>query len=178
MLRSNYQSNLTRKERFIFLYGEKQGLERYFDVCKKKVSSAFLVSKAEVNALSQIIDILHLNAELIFWNNHQYFCRTLGGIKFLDFYDKQNNIWIEFNGDYFHANPEIYSVKSIIRNSKGERKCAFEIWDKEYQSIKSISQILGCMPYIIWEHNWNIKKEEEIAKIKQLYGGGSSNENN
>ena len=84
MLRSNYQSNLTRKERFIFLYGEKQGLERYFDVCKKKVSSAFLVSKAEVNALSQIIDILHLNAELIFWNNHQYFCRTLGGIKFLD----------------------------------------------------------------------------------------------
>ena len=59
----------------------------------------------------------------------------------LDFYDIDKNKCIEFNGDYWHANPKIYNAEDVI-NFPGKRNIkAKDIWDKEKKRLDELKYI-------------------------------------
>ena len=63
-----------------------------------------------------------------------------------DFYLPLSNIIIEYNGDYWHVNPEIYNEDKVIVDGK----TAKEIWEKDSLK-KKIAEENGYKFYTIWE---------------------------
>lgn len=76
-------------------------------------------------------------------------------------YDIQyNNKIIEYNGDYWHCNPNKYSAEYI--NSRLQ-KSAKEVWAKD--ELKRMLAIQNGFDILtIWEHDYNNSKEEVIQE--------------
>jgi len=74
---------------------------------------------------------------------------------------------IEFYGDFWHANPKIYSGNEYIK-SFSINKTANEIWLKDNDRIDSLKK-LGYDVLIIWENDWKKNKLDCIEKIKKFY---------
>ena len=71
-----------------------------------------------------------------------------------------NTKLIEFNGDYWHANPLFYGPMSFI---KGKNKKAKDIW--EYDNIKiNTAKCQGYDVLVIWENEYKTNKEKTINK--------------
>jgi len=87
------------------------------------------------------------------------------GNRFLDFYNEKQNIWVEFNGNYFHANPELYNEDDEIFFGDGNTKTAKEIWESDKQRINEIKKNIGIDPIIIWEREYRKDSENCLNKI-------------
>lgn len=86
----------------------------------------------------------------------------------VDYYSKKNNLVIEFLGDKFHGNLEIYpknKFDSMLKKTYGEiNKDTFERFDKIYQK--------GYKIKYIWENDWNnyyVNKNNDIKNILKNY---------
>jgi hypothetical protein len=66
----------------------------------------------------------------------------------------------EFYGDYFHANPKIYSEQELIFN-----KTAGELWKKNEERANSI-KAKGYNFNIIWESDWNDFQQGSVDELK------------
>lgn len=82
------------------------------------------------------------------------------GYKFYDFNIKGTNILIEFDGDFYHCNPEIYPEgpkykhqKKAIVNDLYKNKLAKE---NDFYLIR------------IWENDFNKNKSKVLKRIKKL----------
>lgn len=89
------------------------------------------------------------------------------GTRFLDFYNEENNIWVEFNGNYFHANPEIYNKDDVIHLGEDVKLTATDIWKKDEQRKEEIKKQLGVDPIIVWELEYRKNKDYCLRKITQ-----------
>jgi len=74
-----------------------------------------------------------------------------------------NNKIIEFNGDFYHANPKLYESDSIIKISNTKIKTALEIWKADEFKIKTLKK-LGYDILIIWELDIVKNKEKTLNK--------------
>jgi len=72
---------------------------------------------------------------------------------------KHKNCIIEFNGDYWHANPLVYADTAIIRG-----KTAVEIRRRDMLKLKT-AQDLGFKTLVIWESEFRENKQEIIKKV-------------
>lgn len=76
----------------------------------------------------------------------------------LDIYLPDLKLAIEFNGDYWHANPDLYSKDEIINN-----KLASDIWEKDIKKInRCYSRDITLI--VVWENDW-INNREEIKSL-------------
>jgi G:T-mismatch repair DNA endonuclease (very short patch repair protein) len=71
------------------------------------------------------------------------------------------NILIEYNGDYWHCNPNKY--KSDYYNKK-KSMFAWELW-KHDKRKKELSEENGYKLFTIWESDYKFNKQIEINKI-------------
>lgn len=74
---------------------------------------------------------------------------------------KHQDCIIEFNGDYWHANPVIYSSTDVIR---GKNAC--DIWAKDSAKLNLVKS-LGLRVKVVWEKDYLANKcqiIEEVAK--------------
>lgn len=63
----------------------------------------------------------------------------------------RGNKIIEFNGDYWHANPETYLFEDIVGNILNNKPTyAYEIWAKDAKK-KSLAESLGYEVMVVWE---------------------------
>lgn len=74
---------------------------------------------------------------------------------------KHKNCVIEFNGDYWHANPAVYADSAIIRG-----KTAAEIRHRDMLKLQTV-QDLGFKTLVIWESEFKANKHEIIKKVVQ-----------
>lgn len=75
-----------------------------------------------------------------------------------DAFDKDKNIIYEYNGDYWHGNPEIFDHNKINRNNK-------KTFGKLYQDTIDRENELRALGYnivVMWENDW--KKIEKLMK--------------
>lgn len=109
------------------------------------------VSKLERNILSEVEDMTV--GEVEHW-------RKVSG-----YYPDivYRNLVIEVFGDYWHANPEKYNPKDKIL-SKGEKKKASDIWEKDKQRISNIKSE-GYEVFVIWESEWKQNKKKVLDNI-------------
>jgi hypothetical protein len=71
---------------------------------------------------------------------------------------------IEFNGDYWHANPKIYLSNNSVSYPKGII-LVDDIWKKDATKI-SVLQENGYQVYTIWESEWKSNKNKILNEIK------------
>ena len=71
------------------------------------------------------------------------------------------NFIIEFNGDFWHANPDIYKRDRAFLGGQ----TAADIWEHERIRNDHLKS-LGYNVFIIWENDWNKNKEDVINKLR------------
>jgi very-short-patch-repair endonuclease len=78
-----------------------------------------------------------------------------------DFFIKEYNLLVEFNGDYFHANPTKYDANYL---NKKKKMFAWELW--KIDEIKKQEAIDNGYNFLtIWESDYKKNKNDSINKI-------------
>lgn len=77
----------------------------------------------------------------------------------------QNKI-IEYNGDFWHANPKKYNPDDILNLPKN-KTTANEIWKKDKEKIQ-FAQDQGYEVLVVWESEFKENKEEVLTKCIQF----------
>ena len=78
-----------------------------------------------------------------------------------------NNKIIEYNGDFWHANPAKYDNHDILNLPGGKKIAAHEIWNKDFIKLQH-SQSQGYEVLVIWESDFNKNKEAVIKRCIQF----------
>jgi hypothetical protein len=158
-------------------YGEEKGLkiwqerqDKWQEVLKSKppeeiarinrlkLTKGITVSKAEKEILSEIkkfnpeLEVIH-QLTLSDSDKKQYI------------YDiSANNKIIEYNGDFWHANPKKYSSNFVNPRTKIK---ASDKWKKDQDKIK-FAQDQGYKVLIVWENEFKENKEKVLTKCIQF----------
>lgn len=106
---------------------------------------------ASLEALYQKLDHTTNSNPFGKWDhiNHQYVIYDI----------KHQNCIIEFNGDYWHANPRLYKPTDMIRN-----QLASDIWEKDKRKIKLVEDE-GFSVYVVWESDYLENRSQTIKKV-------------
>lgn len=146
-------------------YGNEEGEKRYYESMKRRIQSNNIFSKTSKQCFEKIINILCIDKNSCYFAENEYFISSKNYFFSVDFYNKDLNLWIEFNGDFWHANPEIYKKDDFI--GYPINKFANDLWKKDNDRIEKISNHLKTSPIIIWERKWNRNPEKYISIIKE-----------
>jgi hypothetical protein len=163
------QKYSTSIEYFINKYGNEVGREIYENFCKKRLFGAgySMVSKRLFDNLSENFDKL----TLYYGENEWYsYDRENKRYYLIDFFIKEKNIGIEFNGDIWHANPIKYKPNDkpfpFQRNLTAQ-----DIWKKDKVKNDFLKTKLTKL-IIIWESDlYKDGIDLTVEKIlKEIYG--------
>ena len=152
-------------ENFIKKYGEEKGkIEwlNYINNCKF--------------GYSEISQILFRNLDKYLSNkyttyfatkNNEYAICNCGSAYHLDYYIKELNICIEFNGGCFHGDPRLYNDNEFC-NPFNKNLTAKEIRDKDRERYEYLYKNYKIKTYIIWELDYNPDTFDYIDYIKNI----------
>jgi len=143
------QKYTTSLDYFISKYGIENGTDKYNNFCKKRLFGVGYseVSKKLFDNLKQKIDIGYTT---YYANNEWYFTnKGSNGFYLLDFYIKELNIGIEFNGDIWHANPNKYKPEDKPFPFQRDLTAEY-IWNKDKVKNDFLRTKLNKL-IIIWE---------------------------
>jgi very-short-patch-repair endonuclease len=86
-----------------------------------------------------------------------------------DFTDIENKKILEFNGNFFHANPNQYDMNELL-NFKCKQHYAKDIWIKDYKKIK-IAIENGYEIMVVWESEYKSNPSKIISTCKKFILG-------
>jgi hypothetical protein len=86
-----------------------------------------------------------------------------------DFTDIENKKIIEFNGDFFHANINQYSINEII-SFKRKPHLVSDLWIKDYNKCR-IAIENGYNILIVWESEYKENSSKVISMCKKFMLG-------
>lgn len=186
------QSYTNTEQYFIEKYGEKDGLELWLSYNKEKGKSndpAFVsekyrisfdeavqliaerkgglefTSKSEQSFIDDVEKVIGRNLKYSYktkqyaiWNDE------LNSICFYDGYDSLTNTLIEYNGDFWHCNPNTYSADYLhpIRNMTAK-----EIWEADRKKINAALD-KGLKVIVVWESEYNKGDDRWKKMLKEL----------
>lgn len=78
---------------------------------------------------------------------------------------------IEYFGDFWHANPDLFEVEFLPKIGSTAR-----IHERDRKRSKELAN-LGYNTYIIWENDWKTNRAQEIEKIKEQISYEHTNKN-
>jgi len=179
------QAYTNTKDYFVNKYGLDDGTKKYLEINQKKSIPHSPVLLAKQLAIStdeatQIIvsrqkNFFVSNLEIEFTNmlakeigelDHSSLSRPFGKwspyLNTYVVYDiKHNNCIIEFNGDYWHANPAIYNDHAIVRGAT-----ASSIRERDMLKLKTVED-LGFKTLTVWENEFKSNKESTIQRVAE-----------
>jgi hypothetical protein len=146
----NRQRYTTSKEYFLEEYGLEIGTEKYDNFCSKRLFNAGSYS----NISQSVFELLDKNLSnlTIYFGENEYFFFDKENSKYylLDFYIKELEFGIEFQGDLWHANPNKYKEDDIPINFTKSPLKAKDIWERDRIKQKFLKTKLKKL-IIIWE---------------------------
>lgn len=159
------QSYKNKIEYYIEVYGKDEGIKLYNERIKKQISHSGGKSKISgtIGIFLQSLEIPYEMEYNIIYDKKNYF---------VDYYLPKYNIIIEFFGDYWHANPNIYSHDYYNKKIK---MFASEIWKKDYSRLYNIKSCIDDVTILkIWESTkmtpeYLIKLLNEIKNKKTIF---------
>ena len=86
-----------------------------------------------------------------------------------DFTDIENKKCIEFNGDFFHANINHYSINEVL-SFKRKPHLVSDIWLKDYRKIKLAIEN-GYSMMVVWESEYKANSSKTISACKKFMLG-------
>jgi hypothetical protein len=183
------QSYTNTLEYFVEKYGYNKGKQEYDRICSEKSITldnmiriygpeigptkyeAFITSTSQIKGYSKI-------SQELFWEienkitDYSYFAEKNNEFAFVhhngcylfNFVIPTNKKIIEFNGDYWHANPAIYESSWVNKNSN---LTAEEIW--KYDRDKNrFAENMGYSVFVVWENDYRKNKDEIINKCLEF----------
>jgi len=142
-------------------YGECTGLIKYESWFQSSIGKP---SSGQISKISkQFFNELNINGKMEFYlfdskNKKRYY---------YDF--MYNNTIIEFNGDYWHCNPIIYSANDIIKFPGNVITEAKNVWIKDEKKY-NFAKNKGFNLIIIWEKDYN-NGMVDFKKLKEILNG-------
>ena len=79
---------------------------------------------------------------------------------FYDFVDTSRMMCIEFNGNYWHANPTMYLPGTINKKAKMTSK---QIWKRDYNKLKQMEDA-GYKIKVVWESDYDSDPDKIISE--------------
>lgn len=82
------------------------------------------------------------------------------------FYDLcfiDHKIIIEFNGDFWHANPMLYKIDDVLNFPKSKKIIAGDLWNKDEEKRK-LAEKSGYNILTVWENAFNKNKTQTILE--------------
>lgn len=104
---------------------------------------------------------LRVKDDLLYGENEKWIRYNKNKGYYVDLLIENKNKIIEFNGDFYHANPKLYESESIIKMSKTKILSANKIWEQDKTKIDNLNK-LGYETLIIWEQDVLKDKENVI----------------
>lgn len=153
-------------DNFIRKYGKEEGSVRFQDYLDKRI--CLPASKSSQKYFKILDKLLNDEYKLYYFDkNGKEFSKLLsnGRYVYLDFYIKELNLNIEFNGDLFHANPKLFKDDDkpnflIDLTSK-------QIWEKDKEKLNLLKKDHNIDTIVIWEHE--LPEPSELVKIIKQY---------
>ena len=161
----NRQTTFTL-QKCIDKYGKEEG-EKIFNDRQKKWANSLKKNfekygdgrSPQSELASMIIDILCKNLEIEKPKKEKWMFDSKRNRAYAYDFQYKNKI-IEINGDYWHANPKLYSAEFY---NKSKQMVAEEIW--LYDKLKyEFAESKGYSVYTIWESDWNEDPQRELNK--------------
>lgn len=174
-------------------YGEEDGIKKWDNYCEKQRYSCSLeYFKEKYGELGEEKFNKFSNNRSIFWgyskmseelfeliikkiNKNWTYYYSINEYKIksylLDFYIKEKDICIEFNGDIWHANPLIFKDNDNP-NPFNKDLTSKDIWEKDEKRINEIKKYIKNV-FIIWENDLkkrgiDVISDEIINKINEI----------
>lgn len=151
---------------FIKKYGEKEGYEKFTKYTKRHKNFYSLISQELFNKIDKYFSKKYTtyyatkNYEYMFIiNDNTYIC--------LDYYIKELNACIEFNGSVFHAEPRLYNDDD--KCNPFSELTAKEIRENDQTRYKSLKELYNIDTYIVWEYDYRNNKDKVINDILKYY---------
>lgn len=142
-------------ENFINKYGEDEGTQRYNELVKKKELSTFTYSKISQQIFNKLDEILAKKYTTYYAEkNKEYVVIGPQKIMFLDYFIKELNICIEYNGSCFHGDERVYADDERC-NPFDKSLTAAQLRQKDYERYKLLKNNYGITTYIIWELDYD-----------------------
>jgi hypothetical protein len=132
-------------------YGKKHTEESINKMLKSQNKTIKPVSKAEKEILKTLQPIIEVTPQFIIEG------------KSFDFYLPKYNLLIEYNGDYWHCNPEIYGEDYY---NKKKRMKSTDIWIYDSKKVE-LSKKYGYNLEVVWERDYKINPNIIFDKIKK-----------
>ena len=160
-------------------YGKEEGKRKWQNNRKIFInagldSSANVISNISQELFNSIYENIDKTDKIYFGNlNKEYEINNCGdnGSNFyrLDFYDKTKNIVIEFLGDYWHANPDIYKSNTTIKIHNKDI-IVNDIWDNDNKRKLNICKKLNNPIYLtVWENDYRKNPNEVINNLLKYF---------
>jgi hypothetical protein len=138
---------------FVRKYGEEIGRQKYEEYYRERFTG-FAQSKVAMELFNTLMENEQLNSHKVWFDGHpKEFGKYLHEIDkyvFFDFFDETTGRIIEFNGDYWHANPLIYESDSIIHMPGKTTKLAKDVWQWDEFRNKAIETEYGYKVFVVW----------------------------
>jgi hypothetical protein len=153
------KSKANTLENFIKRHGIEIGNKKYMEYIEKQ--KVYFSKKSQ--DLFKIIDDLFKDKTTYYNNkNTEYGVNLIDKYAKLDFFILEDNICIEFNGDVFHANPNIYK-ENDNPNPFNKNITAKQIWDNDRNRYEKLYNLRNIRTIIIWEnYNFNLETFKSI----------------
>lgn len=151
-------SNKKREQTWLDKYGVKNPLLLVGDNGVSKLSQEFFWSI--YNKLPEYLKSKVYFSEL----NKEFNIKSGEFFYYYDFVMSDVKMAIEFNGDYWHCNPNVYEDKFIHEHIG---KTAKEIWEYDYKKIESLKE-MGYDVYVVWESDYLKNKHEVVSRLIKI----------
>lgn len=164
---------------FIRKYGEAEGKIRYKRYLENQAKNTY-VSKISQDFFDKLYKRLpqDVQKDCYYHNlNQEYVIYVKNKAYFYDFVIPSLKYCIEFNGDYWHANPALYTDSDLIRYPNNILVEAHEIWERDTNKILALEKTREYTVDIVWEmeykNNTDLLVERFYERIMQRYRLGA-----
>jgi len=152
-------------ENYINRYGDK-GAEKFKQFCEKFHTGNKSYSNISQELFDSIIDDIEIEYNIYYATRNKEFGKyntDLGKYHMYDFVIPELKICIEFNGDVYHANPEMFT-ENDTPNPHMKMLTSKEIWEFDKKKNNFIKN-LGYDVIIVWERDYLNDKQQTVDKL-------------
>ena len=138
-------------ENFRRKYGDEDGLRRYRNFAEKRFKG---FSNIASNLFSQIESLVNSDKVSFLYlpKNSELLLEKIGGFYKYDFCIPELKFIIEFNGDIFHGNPQLFT-ESDCPNPFDKTLTAKQMWLNDKEKI-DLAKLEGFDVMVIWERDY------------------------
>ena len=152
-------------ENLIRKYGEEEGKKRWYEYINNRSKP---YSKISQECFRKIDDIIGYKYFSMFYSKNTEKCVIIDNrMNFLDYYIPELNICIEFNGDMWHGNPNIYKDSDYC-NPFYPNLTAKDLREKDYIRYKKLEELYNIHTYVIWEGEYKSKSFDIKTFLKSF----------